>query len=279
MQLIHSTIEMQALMAQTPPGEPRGFVPTMGYLHEGHLSLVKRCKQDCAQSVVSIFVNPTQFGPNEDFASYPRDPDRDLKALEKEGVDIVFNPSVGEIYPAGHRTWVDVSRLSEVLCGASRPGHFRGVATVVLKLVNIVQPNLMFMGIKDFQQVVILERMLGDLNTKTRIVRCPIVREADGLAMSSRNSYLDDIERGRAICLSHAIREAKYMFSRGERNCRKLEEVALEQIRSCEGKVDYLHCVDPRSLEVTDIAEPDTRLVMAVFIGKTRLIDNDALGA
>lgn len=279
MTIIHSIEEMRSLSRQRPANVKCGFVPTMGFLHEGHLSLVRKCKQESELCIVSIFVNPAQFGPKEDLDSYPHDLERDIHLLEKEGVDIVFIPASIEMYPPIHRTWVEVSGLSEVHCGASRPGHFRGVATVVLKFVNIVKPHLMFMGIKDFQQTVILERMLEDLNLDTRIVRCPIVREADGLAMSSRNSYLDDIDRGRAVCLNHAIKAVQEKFREGERDCRILEAVALEQVRACDGLADYISCVDPATLETEDTANADTRILLAVFIGKTRLIDNDALGA
>jgi len=279
MKIAHRIEEMRALACEMRSQGTLGFVPTMGYLHEGHLSLVRKCRQECGFCVVSIFVNPAQFGPTEDLASYPRDYERDVHLLEKEGVDALFFPTAEMMYPSSYRTWVEVSQLSDVLCGASRPGHFRGVATVVLKLVNIIRPHLMYMGIKDFQQVVVLERMLEDLNADTRIARCPIVREADGLAMSSRNSYLDDTDRGRAVCLNHAIKAAQKLFREGESDCRALENAALAQIQACEGKPDYVSCVDPITLERADAASEDTRIVLAVYIGKTRLIDNDALGA
>lgn len=279
MRVISSIAEMKAVCRPLKTEGSLGFVPTMGYLHEGHLSLVDQSVKANPHTVVSIFVNPAQFGKHEDLASYPRDPERDLALLEARGVGYVFFPEASEVYPAAHKTWVEVEGLSELLCGKSRPGHFRGVATVVLKLVNIVQPDFMYMGIKDFQQVAVLERMLADLNLDTNIVRCPIVREADGLAMSSRNSYLDADERTRALCLARALEAARHSFSQGERSSVALIETAAGVLEASRGQIDYIECVDPQSLTAVETAKADTRMVMAVFIGRTRLIDNCPLGA
>ncbi|MDD3524934.1 MAG: pantoate--beta-alanine ligase, partial [Candidatus Cloacimonetes bacterium] len=207
MKLINTLAEMQAL--KHPEGFKIGFVPTMGYLHEGHLSLVDASKKDCDLTIVSIFVNPAQFGENEDLDSYPRDMERDLSLLKARGVDYVFFPDAQMMYPNGYRTWVEVEGLSDILCGASRKGHFRGVCTVVLKLVNIVKPHFMYMGDKDYQQQSILRIMLKDLNLDTTIVGCPIVREQDGLAKSSRNVYLDPNNRQIALCLYRALIQAQ----------------------------------------------------------------------
>lgn len=278
MRVISSIAEMKSASRALRAEGSLGFVPTMGFLHEGHLSLVDQSVKANPNTVVSIYVNPAQFGKNEDLATYPRNLDRDLEFLKSRGVTCVFVPESKDVYPASHKTWVEVESLSESLCGRSRPGHFKGVATVVLKLVNIVNPDLMYMGIKDFQQVVVLERMLADLNLDTYIERCEIVREADGLAMSSRNSYLDLDERIRARCLSVALHEAKRSFFTGERNCGVLVDIATRIIEASGGQIDYVQCVDPHSLLEQKDANPDTRMVMAVYIGRTRLIDNSALG-
>ena len=270
---------MKALCRDLKKEGNLGFVPTMGFLHKGHLSLVDQSVSANPNTVVSIFVNPAQFGKNEDLSSYPRDLDRDLKLLETHGVRYVFHPDASEVYTPVHLSWVEVEKLSSLLCGQSRPGHFRGVATIVLKLVNITQPEYMYMGIKDFQQVVVLERMLQDLNLDTVIRRCPIVREADGLAMSSRNSYLDADERIKARCLSQAIEIARQSFAGGERDALALMESAGRLIEAAGGTIDYVECVDPRSLTPVKSVDAETRIVMAVFIGRTRLIDNGALGS
>ncbi len=251
-----------------------GFVPTMGYLHEGHLSLVRAAKKDCDVVFVSIFVNPTQFAPTEDLATYPRDLDRDLKLLGSEGVDYVFFPSNDMMYPNGYKTYITVEDISGILCGKSRPTHFRGVATVVAKLMNIVNPHRMYMGEKDFQQIVVLETMIRDLNFSTRIVRCPIVREQDGLAMSSRNKYLDADQRKRALCLSESLRMAKLAYDEGEDDVQVLRERMRRHIESKGGEIDYIEMVDSNTLEpVAKISDGD-RLLVAVKIGSTRLIDN-----
>lgn len=269
---------MQSLAKTWPQASSIGFVPTMGYLHEGHLSLVAESNLKCDITVVSIYVNPSQFGPREDLSSYPRDLDRDLELLGRHKVDYVFFPSDSEMYPTDYKTWVEVDGLSSILCGASRPGHFRGVATIVLKLVNIVKPNLMFMGEKDFQQVTVLKTMLKDLNLETQIVPCPIIREKDGLAMSSRNVYLTPQERQQALCLFEAIQKVQKLFQQDETSAQKLLAAAEQQIQNRGGKIDYLKLIDPENLADIRIAEAKSRLVMAVFIGKTRLIDNSSLG-
>ncbi len=277
MKLLHSITELREARARIAPGTSVGFVPTMGYLHEGHLSLVAASKAACELTFVSIYVNPSQFGPNEDLASYPRDLERDLELLSTYGVDYVFFPSTEEIYPEGYKTWVEVSGISQRLCGASRPGHFRGVATIVLKLVNLVQPHSMFMGSKDFQQVLVLKTMLRDLNLQVNLVSCPIIREADGLAMSSRNSYLDSQQHQRALCLSSAIKAVQAAFRAGQRSVPALLEIAGETIGD-RGRIDYLELVDPERLEPVTTVDDMSRLIMAVYIDKVRLIDNAALG-
>ena len=251
-----------------------GFVPTMGYLHEGHLSLVRAAKRDCSKIFVSIFVNPTQFGPNEDLATYPRDLDRDLKLLGSEGVDYVFFPDNESMYPGGYKTFITVEDISGILCGKSRPTHFRGVATVVAKLMNIVSPHRMYMGEKDFQQIVVLETMIRDLNFSTRIVRCPIVREEDGLAMSSRNKYLDPDQRKRALCLYESMRMAKREFAGGENDAERLRGVMREHIESNGGEIDYIEMVDSKTLEPVANVASGNRVLLAVRMGSTRLIDN-----
>ena len=255
-----------------------GLVPTMGALHEGHLSLVRAAKAQCDVATVSIFVNPTQFGPTEDLAKYPRQFERDCALLEKEGVDILFAPTVEEIYPRGNVTWVTVEGLSDKLDGRSRPVHFRGVTTVVAKLFNIIEPDVAFFGQKDAAQLAIIRRMVRDLNFPVEIVACPIVREADGLAMSSRNAYLSGEERSRAIVLHRSLEEAEKRFRAGERNSNRLISAARELISSEPNvRVDYLEMVDPESLEPVEIISGKVLLVVAAYVGTTRLIDNIAL--
>lgn len=252
-----------------------GLVPTMGALHEGHLSLVRMARKKCERVVVSIFVNPTQFGPNEDFARYPRDLDRDLKLLEREGVDLVFVPSVEEMYPEHGVTWVTVEGLSERLCGRSRPVHFRGVTTVVAKLFNVVEPEVAFFGQKDAVQVAVIKRMVRDLNFPVEIEVGPIVREHDGLALSSRNAYLNTEQRKQALVLFRSLNRARDLFAAGERNSAALIGVANEEFASVpEVRLDYFEIVDPDELTpLTIIAQPALAAV-AGFAGNTRLIDN-----
>ncbi|MDD4224263.1 MAG: pantoate--beta-alanine ligase [Candidatus Cloacimonetes bacterium] len=277
MRVCKTIAELRQALTDLRQGRKVGFVPTMGALHEGHLSLVARCAAETDLSVVSIYVNPAQFGPAEDLSNYPRDLKSDLELLSQHRTDLVFFPDDAQMYPKGYRTWVEVKGLSDILCGASRPGHFKGVATVVLKLTQIVRPELMFMGLKDFQQIVVLERMLTDLNSETMIARCPIVREKDGLALSSRNIYLSADEKIRARCLSQAWREARNMVAQGCRDSRLILAEAEKTVLAAEGRIDYIKIVDAGTLTDTDRVNENSRMLLAVFIGKTRLIDNSAL--
>jgi pantoate--beta-alanine ligase len=255
-----------------------GFVPTMGALHEGHLSLVRAAKASYDVVAASIFVNPKQFGPNEDFGSYPRAFERDRSLLEKEGVDLLFAPPVEEMYPPGAVTWVTVEELSGKLDGRSRPGHFRGVTTVVSKLFHIVEPDAAFFGQKDAAQVAIIRRMVRDLNFPVEIVACPIVRETDGLAMSSRNAYLDSQQRKRALVLHRTLMRVKQLADQGERNAAKLLATAREELASEPlVRLDYLEIVDPESLDAIEEISKRALLVVAAFVGTTRLIDNIVL--
>jgi pantoate--beta-alanine ligase len=258
--------------------EPVGFVPTMGYLHEGHLSLVRRAKQECRSVVVSIFVNPTQFGPQEDLARYPRDLERDLRLLAPLEVDLVWTPTVDEMYPPGYQTWVTVEEVTRPLEGAMRPGHFRGVTTIVSKLFNAVQPQRAYFGQKDAQQAAVIRQMTRDLNYPIEIVVCPTVREADGLAMSSRNVYLSPTERQAATVLYRALRAAEQAYQAGERNAERLRAV-MRQVLESEplARVQYASCADFDTLQELDEVRGKALLSMAVFIGNTRLIDNIVL--
>jgi len=274
MQIIDNIQAMQEIGNNWSAGKKIGFVPTMGYFHQGHLSLVAEANKQCEITVVSIFVNPSQFGPNEDFESYPRDMQRDLELLSKYKVDYVFSPNPEQMYPQDYRTWVEVEGLSSILCGASRPGHFRGVATIVLKLMHIVNPKLMFMGMKDYQQIIVLEKMIEDLNLETKIVRCPIVREPDGLAMSSRNSYLTPDERQRATCLIKALKNAQQMVNEGYLDSSILISEAENIIKQSDGRIDYIKIVDGSTLQELPEVRSSSRMMLAVYIGNTRLIDN-----
>ena len=273
-------IEKIESMREWSDGERRSghriaFVPTMGFLHGGHISLVRDGKARADRTVVSIFVNPTQFGPGEDFAAYPRDFETDCELLEKEGVDALFYPSVNEMYPCGAQTSVDVGKLSLPLCGAVRPGHFRGVATVVAKLFNIVQPHVAVFGEKDFQQLQVIRRLVQDLSMGIEIVGHPIVREPDGLAMSSRNAYLGPAERAAALCLSRALFKAERLFARGERSGAALLEAALDEIEGEPlARVEYAKLCDVETLDEVATIEVPAVLALAVRIGKARLIDN-----
>ncbi|HYL17026.1 MAG TPA: pantoate--beta-alanine ligase [Terriglobales bacterium] len=256
-------------------GKRLGLVPTMGALHEGHLSLVRAAKAQCDAVAVSIFVNPTQFGPNEDFSKYPRTFERDCALLEKEGVEFVLAPSVEEMYPGGAVTYVTVEGLSEKLCGRSRPGHFRGVTTVVAKLFHIVEPELAFFGQKDAAQVVIIRRMVRDLNMPVEIVVCPIVRETDGLAMSSRNTYLDPQQRKSALVLHRSLVRIEELFRRSERDSAKLIDAGNEVFaREPSVRLDYLEVVDPENLDPVRRISNCALVAAAAFVGATRLIDN-----
>ena len=274
-----------ACRAARSGGKRLGFVPTMGALHEGHLSLVRAAKASCDVVAASIFVNPTQFGPNEDLSKYPRDFERDRNLLQKEGVELLFAPSVEEVYPAGATTWVTVEELSGRLDGRSRPGHFRGVTTVVAKLFHVVEPDSAFFGQKDAAQLAIIRRMVRDLNFPVEIVACPIVREPDGLAMSSRNAYLDPLQRKQALVLYRSLTKVKNLYDAGERDASKLAAVGSEEIARSEAveeksvRLDYFEIVDPQSLEPVENITRGALVTVAAYIGSTRLIDNLTLPA
>ena len=260
------------------PG-PVGFFPTLGFMHQGHLSLVEQARRECASVVASIFVNPTQFGPNEDFHRYPRDEERDLAMLAQAGVDLAVLPTVEEMYPGGDATRVRVAGLSEVLEGERRPGHFDGVTTVVAKLFNLVQPDRAYFGRKDAQQVLIIERMVRDLHFPVTIVRCPTVREPDGLACSSRNVYLTEEQRAQARSLSTALRAAEAAFAAGERDAGRLRQLARDQIESQPlASIDYLSLAGEETLhELHGRLEVPALLSLMVSFGDTHLIDNTTL--
>jgi pantoate--beta-alanine ligase len=255
-----------------------GLVPTMGFLHEGHLSLVRRAREECEHVLVSIFVNPTQFGPREDLSKYPRDLDRDLSLLEPIGVGLVWMPTSEIMYPPGYQTWVEVEAITRPLEGAMRPGHFRGVTTVVAKLFNAVQPRRAYFGQKDAQQAAVIRQMTRDLNFPIEIVVCPIVREPDGLAMSSRNVYLDPAQREAATVLYRSLCAAKAAYERGERDAEKLRG-KMKEVLAGEPLADaqYVSCADYDTLEELETVTGKALLSMAVYVGKTRLIDNVVL--
>ena len=255
------------------------FVPTMGFLHEGHLCLVRDARKRGDRVVVSIFVNPTQFSPGEDFTGYPRDFERDRGLLAGENVDVLFHPSVAEMYPAGAETYVEIEKLSQPLCGAARPGHFRGVATVVTKLFNIVLPHVAIFGEKDYQQLQMIRRLVRDLSMDVEIVGHPIVREPDGLAMSSRNSYLTPEERRAAACLSQSLCKAERLYRRGERSARSIiDRVSSELAKQPLAKVEYVKLCDTETLVDIEHVRGTVLLALAVRIGRARLIDNRLLG-
>jgi pantoate--beta-alanine ligase len=279
---IRTTVEdMRAAARRTrAAGKSSGLVPTMGALHEGHLSLVRAAQAACDVVTVSIFVNPLQFGPHEDLAKYPRDFEGDSKRLEAEGVDCLFAPSVEEMYPESSTTYVEVEGLSQRLCGGSRPGHFRGVATVVAKLFHIVQADKAFFGQKDAAQVAVLRRMVRDLNFPVEIVVCPIVREPDGLALSSRNAYLNRQERQSALQLYRSLNEVQRRFEQGERNPTNLIEAGKQVLAQSPGvRLDYFSIVDPDTLVPVRKLTGKNLVAVAAFVGSTRLIDNLVLGA
>lgn len=252
-----------------------GFVPTMGFLHAGHISLVEAARAECDGVIASIFVNPTQFGPNEDLAKYPRDLPRDLALLEAAGVDLVWTPTEEVMYPSGFQTWVQVDALTRRLEGETRPGHFRGVTTVVAKLFNAVLPDRAYFGQKDAQQAAVVRRMTKDLDFPIEIVVCPTRREADGLAMSSRNSYLTQEERQAANVLFRALSSVKSAYDSGEREADKLRALVKAMVASEPlAKLQYVSCADYDSLEDLDVVRGKALISMAVFMGKTRLIDN-----
>jgi len=257
-----------------------GVVPTMGYLHEGHISLVDRARAENDHVAVTIFVNPTQFGPREDLASYPRDLDGDLRLLEQTGVDLVFTPEAAEVYPPDFDTWVDPGGIANRLEGSSRPGHFRGVATVVLKLLNIIAPDRAYFGQKDAQQLRVIKQMVRDLNVPVNVIGLPIVREADGLAMSSRNAYLSDRERQAALVLSQALRRVAEALHSGVTDARQLRGLAEALINAQPlASLEYVSVADGETLDELEAADTGALVSLAVRIGKTRLIDNVSLGA
>lgn len=256
-------------------GKTIGLVPTMGYLHEGHLSLIRRAKEENDYVIVSVFVNPTQFGPNEDYDKYPRSLQQDSHLCENMEVDILFYPSVEEMYPTPYYTYVEVEKITNKLCGASRPGHFRGVTTVVNKLFNIVKPNRAYFGQKDAQQIVVIQQMVKDLNMDVEVVSCSIVREADGLALSSRNSYLNEEERKAALILSQCLFQAKERMISGEKSACKIKKIIEQNIqKESLVSIDYVSIVDATSLEDIEKLEKNILIALAVKIGNTRLIDN-----
>jgi pantoate--beta-alanine ligase len=255
--------------------EPVGLVPTMGFLHEGHLSLVRRARKECESVAVSIFVNPTQFGPKEDLANYPRDLLRDKVLLQAEGVDLVWTPSPDMMYPPRFQTWVTVEEVTQRLEGAMRPSHFRGVATIVAKLFNGVRPQMAYFGQKDAQQVVVIQQMASDLNFPVEVVVCPIVREADGLAMSSRNAYLAPKERQAAAVLFRALTAARRAFEAGERQVARLRGAVSETIAAEPlAELQYVSCAHPGTLQELEVVDKRALLSLAAFLGQTRLIDN-----
>ncbi len=276
MKVVETIAEMREVRRRL--SEPVGLVPTMGYFHEGHLSLVRRARAENPSVVVSIFVNPTQFGPQEDFKSYPRDTQRDLAMLEKEKTDIVFMPSAAEIYPPQFNSWVAVDKLTERLEGTSRPGLFRGVTTVCAKLFNIIQPTKAYFGQKDAQQAIVIKKMVADLNMNLEIVTLATVREPDGLAMSSRNTYLNPQERQAAVVLYQALSLAQKLWSQGEKDAERLRQEMRALIQQQPlAKVDYVSVANAETLAELDTVSAPALVSLAVRIGKTRLIDNVVL--
>ncbi|WP_434564593.1 pantoate--beta-alanine ligase [Thermoanaerobacterium thermosaccharolyticum] len=265
----------EAIKAQKAQGKTIGLVPTMGYLHKGHLSLVKKARENSDFVCASVFVNPIQFGPNEDYNKYPRDIERDLKLLEENGCDLVFTPSVEEMYPNERLTTISVSKITNKLCGAYRPGHFDGVCTVVTKLFNIFTPDIAVFGQKDAQQVAVIKKMVEDLNIPVKIIASPIVRDKDGLALSSRNVYLNDDERHAALILNKSLKEAEKILKSGERNAENIisrVKNILESEPLC--KIQYVSCVHPDTLEDLTAINDKALIAIACYIGNTRLIDN-----
>jgi pantoate--beta-alanine ligase len=272
------TLEELRLERAKLPG-PVGLVPTMGFLHRGHLSLVSQTRGQCASVVVSIFVNPTQFGPQEDLSAYPRDLPRDLGMLEAAGADLVWTPTPEVMYPPGYQTWVSVEEVTKPLEGKERPTHFRGVASVVAKLFSAVQPDRAYFGQKDAQQAVVIRRMAQDLNFPVQVVVCPIIRETDGLAMSSRNVYLNIEERKAAAVLYRSLQAAQHAYQGGERSAACLRQVMLDILaQETLARPQYVSCADADSLQELEKVDGPALLSMAVFVGRTRLIDNIVLG-
>jgi pantoate--beta-alanine ligase len=276
MPLVASEPELRSrVTAAKRDGNLVGVVPTMGALHEGHLSLVRAARDECGFVVVTIFVNPTQFGPNEDFQRYPRPLESDLAACREAGVDLVFHPDVATVYPAGFQSFVNVKGLGDVLEGAHRPGHFRGVATIVLKLLQLTQPDVAYFGRKDYQQQLLVRRMCRDLNVPVEIRTCPIVRDGDGLAVSSRNQYLSAAERRSALSLSQSLQLAQRRLQDGDADVAAVRRAMAEHLRSFPGvQVDYATIADPETLQELDRKQPEMVALVAARVGSTRLIDN-----
>jgi len=276
MNIITAPLDMQkTALALKQAGKRIGLVPTMGFLHEGHLSLIKLARRQADVVILSIFVNPTQFGPNEDFSRYPRNFERDRSLCETTGVDIIFNPVPEAMYPAGHSVYVEENVLSKGLCGATRPGHFRGVLTVVAKLFNLTLPDVAVFGQKDAQQARLIQQLARDLNFPVTIMLAPIIRESDGLAKSSRNTYLSPAERREALCLQQTLQTARRLYRAGERDARRIiaaMKAGIEQIPSA--RVDYIAIVDRDTLHSAPRLDTPVLVTLAIYIGKTRLIDN-----
>lgn len=274
--LLKKVDEVRSLVEQwRKQGLTVGYVPTMGALHEGHESLIKKAVRENDKVIVSVFVNPTQFGPNEDYDSYPRNIEKDMELCENAGACAVFNPEPSEMYFENKSTVISVSGLTSVLCGAKRPGHFDGVCLVVTKFFNIVKPDRAYFGEKDAQQVAVLKRMVRDLSIDVEIVPCPIIREEDGLAKSSRNTYLNVDERKAAVVLSRSLKIAKQLLDKGERNAAKIKDAIISEINTESlAKIDYVEIVDSENLTDVSTIEKNILIPIAVYIGKTRLIDN-----
>lgn len=276
MKLVKTVNEVRQLVKSwRKEGLTVGLVPTMGYLHEGHKSLIEKSVKENDRTVVSVFVNPIQFGPTEDLASYPRDIDRDYKLVESCGADLIFNPEVDEMYPGHFTTLVNTTEVTELLCGAKRPVHFGGVCTVVSKLFNIVTPDKAYFGQKDAQQLAVIKRFVKDLNFDIEIVGCPIIREEDGLAKSSRNTYLNKEERVAALILSKSLKLGLDLIKNGERSSQKVIDVITKNLETEKlARVDYVEVVDNENIQRTDVIKGEVLVAIAVYIGKTRLIDN-----
>lgn len=276
MKLVHTIKEVREIVSEwRKEGLTVGLVPTMGYLHEGHQSLIRKSVEQNDRTVVSVFVNPIQFGPTEDLEAYPRDINRDMKAVEEVGGDLIFNPEPAEMYPGHFTSFIDTTETTELLCGAVRPIHFRGVCTVVGKLFNIVLPDKAYFGQKDAQQLATIRRFVRDLNFPVEIVACPIVREEDGLAKSSRNTYLSPAERQAALILSQSLKKGKALIEQGEKSAEKVKEVITESLKTEPlARIDYVEVVDFENIQRVETITGETLVAIAVYIGKTRLIDN-----
>lgn len=279
MQIIRDISQMQKYSdSYRQKGNILGLVPTMGYLHEGHLSLMRIMRPRCDKMVVSIFVNPTQFAPSEDLDRYPRDFARDRQLCQLEKVDVIFYPSADQMYPMSYHTYVNVDKMTKLLCGKYRPGHFKGVTTIVAKLFNIVKPHLAIFGEKDYQQLRVIQQMVKDLHFNIQIINGPIVRESDGLAMSSRNEYLNKEEREKATVLYKSLQLAKKLYTDGERDCLKLKRKIRKFISKIQdARIEYVEIVDPITLQSIKTMKDEVLVALAVYIGKTRLIDNITL--